>query len=229
MLFINDSNCRWSQWPQNLWCMRLSKVVSQNHSFTKEMALSNSALVESVQKEKHTFVCVLLWKGMLLLTINRWIVAFLGFSFECGITLQIKLPDGAFQSLVPRCQQFSALRPGCASSAPPGGRPDLPESPVQEQKLPTDSLQRKTPQNRPLLWSWEEEGTWGISVSWGSEVGMVWGGKGLVPGPETKGRVSPRPGCWHSFCRLAVSPQTPFIDCSSAFISWFNATGVFMK
>lgn len=80
---------------------------------------------------------------MLLLTINRWIVAFLGFSFECGITLQIKLPGGAFQSLVPRCQQFSALRPGCASSAPPGGRPDLPESPVQEQNLPQTPYKAK--------------------------------------------------------------------------------------
>lgn len=155
--------------------MRLSEVVSRNHFFTKEMALSNAVLVESVQKEKHTFVCVLLWKGILLLTINRWIAAFLGFSFECGITLQLKLPGGAFQSFVPRCQQFSALKQGCAHSAPPGGLPNLPGSPVQEQKLPTDSLQRKTPQNRPLLWSWEEEDAWGISVSWGSQVGRVWG------------------------------------------------------
>lgn len=45
-----------------------------------------------------------------------------------------------------------------------------------------------------------------------------------MPGPETKGWVSPRPGCCHGFCRLAVSPQTPFVDCSSAFISCFNAS-----
>ena len=173
----------------------------------------------------HSFIHLLLWKGILLLTINRWIVVFQVFSLLGEIALPLKLPSGVLRSYFNSLSVILCW----ADGGLPGGLSNVQlERPVQEQKPPTNSLEQKMPENCPLLWSWEERDMGAISVSGGVSVGVVWRIKVWFPNPRDQGPGQPQ--YWMLSCLLqgTVSPQPPFMDCSSASISGFNIT-VFMK
>lgn len=117
----------------------------------------DAALLGNEWKAKRAFICVLLWKGILMLTVNGWIIVFLSFRLLCEIPLWLKLPGEVLQFLIVLSAVLSSTEGMCVwccsrrSIKPAAGEPCLSIKP------PASSLGRTMLENSNVLWSCKEK------------------------------------------------------------------------
>lgn len=192
MLFASATTGRCSQQPEKLWQMGAAK----SPILTKINGLIQCRTSGVHGKSTaHTFIWLLLWKGILLLTRNRWIAAFQVLSLLHEIALPLQLPSGVLQ-LLTSDSLLGRQRPSWRA--------------VQEHNPPSNSLKQKMPEK---LSSFEKLGG---KVPW-KQVQCL---GALVPKPTELDQ----PQYWMLSCVLPgiIPPQPPFIDCSSASASGFT-------